>query len=795
MTISPAQIPQPSALNQAAGDPPGFRFGSKGGTLAALTGRVTQARLCDQILFPVRDWHASRLTLIGEIVGRFASMTLAVRSCTTMEDTWNSSNAGAFLSLTGVRCEADALAKAVDDVVASYGESPEDHEVLVQPMVAGVALSGVVLTRDLDTGAPYYVINYDDYSGRTDTVTGGAISKTVAVHRTNPDAIHSVRMRKLVAAIKEIERLTGCEELDVEFCVTDQMEVYILQVRPLAARHNWHAVSDSAIDEAIAGIRGRLRAYMTPADGLFGRTTIFGEMPDWNPAEMIGATPRPLALSLYRKLITDAAWSEARRQMGYRHVPRPLLVDFAGRPYIDVRLSLNSFLPADVDPGFAHRLVDFQLEKLAAHPEWHDKIEFEVARTCSDFDGKRYADDLSSAGFAAAEIGSFEAALRRVTARAIESGATGIGKYLAMTDRILHRDPAPLAPDALGRARTLFSDCVPSGTVPFAILARHAFIGIALLKSLVRREVLRPEDVESFLLGIHTVASDLIRDMAGVSGGQMSLEAFLATYGHLRPGTYDILSWRYDEHPETYFGNLRRPTSPVADRQRPALTPAQYARIGRCLAELGLAMEPGNLLDYIAAAVAAREQAKFAFTRSISDALVALCAWGEEVGLSREDLSYLPIDLILNGHPDAAHLRSEIERRRGEHQVTRAIRLPHLIAEPDDIDVVRLPQGQPTFITSKAVTAPIVVLHSNEAADLEGCIVFIESADPGFDWIFSHRIVGLVTKYGGANSHMAIRCAEFGLPAAIGCGAQLFERLVRSDVVELNGAARKISAH
>ena len=30
------------------------------------------------------------------------------------------------------------------------------------------------------------------------------------------------------------------------------------------------------------------------------------------------------------------------------------------------------------------------------------------------------------------------------------------------------------------------------------------------------------------------------------------------------------------------------------------------------------------------------------------------------------------------------------------------------------------------------------------------------------------KIKGLITKYGGVNSHMAIRCAELSVPAAIG---------------------------
>jgi hypothetical protein len=33
---------------------------------------------------------------------------------------------------------------------------------------------------------------------------------------------------------------------------------------------------------------------------------------------------------------------------------------------------------------------------------------------------------------------------------------------------------------------------------------------------------------------------------------------------------------------------------------------------------------------------------------------------------------------------------------------------------------------------------------------------------------------------------MAIRCAEFGIPAAIGCGEQLFNRILRSPRIALN---------
>jgi hypothetical protein len=37
---------------------------------------------------------------------------------------------------------------------------------------------------------------------------------------------------------------------------------------------------------------------------------------------------------------------------------------------------------------------------------------------------------------------------------------------------------------------------------------------------------------------------------------------------------------------------------------------------------------------------------------------------------------------------------------------------------------------------------------------------------------------------------MAIRCAEFDLPAAIGCGEQTFQRIVSAGHAELNSAQK-----
>ncbi|MBM3835600.1 MAG: hypothetical protein FJ403_20485 [Verrucomicrobia bacterium] len=60
------------------------------------------------------------------------------------------------------------------------------------------------------------------------------------------------------------------------------------------------------------------------------------------------------------------------------------------------------------------------------------------------------------------------------------------------------------------------------------------------------------------------------------------------------------------------------------------------------------------------------------------------------------------------------------------------------------------------------------------------------SSDPGYDWLFAKQIAGLVTMYGGANSHMAIRCAEMKIPAVIGCGEHNFRSWSRSQILDID---------
>ena len=781
-----------SPTSDATENERGFRFGTKAETLERLAPRLKHVLLCDQIIITIAEWQKSKDSVIERILAHFPNQPLAIRSSSTQEDGAETSNAGRFESVTNVASQAGAIRDAIERVIDSYEQAGNDQQVLVQPMVEELSLAGVVLTRDLETGSPYYVIDYDDFSGRTDTITSGAVSKMVLVHRSNPSALHSPRIRAIIDAVREIERATGSERLDIEFCLTPAFDVIVLQVRPLAADRRWQKLDDSQINGAIAEVRHQVRDLQRPVPGLVGSTTIFGEMPDWNPAEMIGTTPRRLAHSLYRRLITDRVWATARTAMGYREVNAPLMLNFAGRPYIDVRASLNSFLPAGIGDGLAARIVDSALDRLAEFPQHHDKIEFEIAITCRDLDFDKSAARFSDAGLSQKDITQWKDALTDLTARQLSNGAAGIGQLVEKSRALLLQTEAPEGEGSLRRVSELLERTSHNGTLPFSMLARHAFIGMSFLRSLVSSGAFSSDDAEKFMRSISTIATDVVNAMAAVANGQQTESAFLSRYGHLRPGTYDVLSWRYDERPELYLGHTFRAAH---EQESFKLGAAQRRSIDLAMTNAGFQTGAEELLNYIAAGLAAREEAKFAFSCGISDALAQLSKWGEEQGLSREDISHLSISDILDGQNAIGNLSAQIADGRAAHALARALRFPHLIVEPDDLDVVRPLRGQPTFITNKTVTANGIALTRNEVTDLTDAIVLIGSADPGYDWIFSHNIAGLVTEHGGANSHMAIRCAEFGLPAAIGCGERLFRELTSAQVIELNAANRTVRGH
>ena len=418
-----------------------FAFGSKAETLDRLAPRLTKSVVPEFMFFSVAEWNRpkDRRELIGEIEDRFGADSVIIRSSAAAEDAGLESMAGVFASIGPVDPRSEeAVSAAIDQVITSYGSGRVQDQVLVQRMIEDVSLSGVAFTQDMSTGAPYYVINYDDESGLTDTVTGGTdyTNRTLYVFREAWTRLQSVRFQRLIGAIREIEEAVEDTNLDIEFALDRRHNVHVFQVRRITTHPNWNRGQTIRIGDALRRIEETLgdgpRSGNVDAPGL-----LLGNMPDWNPAEMIGTTPRPLALSLYRALITDSVWRRARLDMGYGPRPgTPLMVSLAGQPYIDVQESLYSFLPRSLSPPIATKLVEAWAQRLRDNAHLHDKVEFDIAVTAFAPDFEHRVTEQFHGVLTSAELSEFRTSIQGLTNGLIAGRRAGIAEQMAVIERL-----------------------------------------------------------------------------------------------------------------------------------------------------------------------------------------------------------------------------------------------------------------------------------------------------------------------------------------------------------------------
>ena len=165
---------------------------------------------------------------------------------------------------------------------------------------------------------------------------------------------------------------------------------------------------------------------------------------------------------------------------------------------------------------------------------------------------------------------------------------------------------------------------------------------------------------------------------------------------------------------------------------------------------------------------------------------------GSRNNISVNDMAFVKIQEILNLHYNLSHLtveenlKKEIEKNKLEYNLNKLVKLPTNILTSTDPFFFINSNTKGNFIGENKITAKVVQLKNNNNINLKDKIVLIESADPGYDFIFTRKISGLITKYGGVNSHMAIRCAELNIPAVIGIGEKNFQEIEAQQALNID---------
>ena len=261
----------------------------------------------------------------------------------------------------------------------------------------------------------------------------------------------------------------------------------------------------------------------------------------------------------------------------------------------------------------------------------------------------------------------------------------------------------------------------------------------------------------------------------------------------MRSGTYDITSPRYDNIHFEILDNINY----VEKIDNNYCLNEDILR--KALDDIGFYIEPNLFIDYIKKSIENREFFKFEFTKTLSLAIECLAKVGDLLDIEREYMAYLEISEILateyynDNHELKEFFETIIHQRINQHKDNSLIVLPDVIIDKKDINIIKIGESRPNFITLKQVMGEVVFIEKYDNTDIRGKIVLMTKADPGYDWIFTKGISGLITKYGGVASHMAIRCAEFGIPAAIGCGEKIFNYVNTLNKIKLDCKNEKIS--
>ena len=354
------------------------------------------------------------------------------------------------------------------------------------------------------------------------------------------------------------------------------------------------------------------------------------------------------------------------------------MTTFFGSPYIDVRIDFNSWLPINISNNISKKIINYYLKKFKNKSHIHDKIEFEILFTCATFSTyerikKEFKNILSQK-----EINIFYNSLKQINVNALEQK----NKAIKLIKELKNRQNLIQKSDLyeIDKIYWLIEDCKKYGTLPFAGLARSAFIAIELLNSLKEKNLINQNEKENFLTNIKTITTEMKNDFIN-----LNKNSFINKYGHLRPGTYDINSKNYAQGFKKYFSKISNYEKNIPKKS------FFIKKIQKPLKRLGIYKNANEFIKFINDAIKQREYSKFVFSKSIDLIFKNLTNFGKKYDISIDDLSYVKINKVLDmyfnlsNYPTISNLKKHIKENKKEYLANKIINLPDIIKSSRDL--------------------------------------------------------------------------------------------------------------
>jgi hypothetical protein len=772
--------------------------------------KLTNVEVPRFIFFNLSEWKKNKKKIILRIKNQLKKK-ICIRSSFYKEDSAKSSLAGKFDSFIDITNNKKNIVYSIENLINQYRKYDSKSKFfsknyfLVQNYIQASICSGVITNYSLGDGAPYYTINYNDFSNSTLSVTAGDKDgfRVLYVSRNSKENIRSLKFKIIIEAVKRIEKIYNYKPLDIEFAVGKNFKVYILQIRPISTVFKWKPINISKFKSLLNKCENKYKK-IKKRNERYGKKAVFGLMPDWNPAEIIGFQPNLFSYSLYKFLVTDEVWATARCRMGYKKLKKPkLMYSFSGKPFVDLRMSFNSLLPKSLNYRLEKKITTFWIDQIIKKPYYHDKIEFEITDNCFYFGLKNKIYKKYNFLNKKEKI-KFYNSLKSLTNNILKdykknffqmnSDIINLEKFRVKTIKnyILKKN------EEVKFSKELFKKCKTQGLITFAKQARNAFIAKKILISLTNINALSKKSYLNILNKLKSISHDYILDQKNIDNNKIQSKKFIKKYFHLRPNSYDISNKRYNEKisiNEMSDNEINKLLNFDTKKIDNLITLKENKKINELLQKNNIVTDTKNLLNFCINSLKLRENYKFMFSRTLSDGIQLLRLFSKKNKISH-DITNVAIDTIYQAKKKKGILlikkKSSNNLKLSEYY--RYVKLPYLIVSNNDFFVSSILLSKPNFISDKNINGKIIILNGkSKNINLKHKIAVIENADPGFDWIFAKGIKGLITKFGGVNSHMSIRCEELNMPAIIGFGEDNFRKLVTNITINMDCKLQKIN--
>ncbi len=755
--------------------------------------------------------------------------TCAVRSSALHEDGQSASFAGKYSTKLSVPAALDPIVSAIDAVkneaesqseaIRQYSNtlnvvSDERLGIVVQRMVEFPEFAGVVFSRGTEN--PHYMeVSYHNGLGE-DLVSGKVNGKQMKVIRgvDAPEDIgqEAAFLPELIRVVNNIEDTFGYP-VDVEFAYKNN-ELYILQARPIKGMSDV-LVESSDGEEILIQVLATYDQLRTVLDNNF-----LGSMIDINPQELLGKYPLPLSFSMFSAMFPAKVIPEARAALGYACSKDNCLHLLSGRAFIDFKTAASNFRPEGISEEDYEKIYDYYLAEIRHNPSKQNKVEFKLFFCLDDEETRsKLMEIFDQDEQKVCEIlNCFGRTETRIDDRAEElmGGLSGdIEKYLALIEvekekigRLLKQEGAK-AVELKAVLEEILGNIQRYGTFLFTQVARMDFFYNRKLAELLESNNL-VDYTDVLLSGNKSIYMEFVAGLLelGEADGEadkarksVSLED---RFGHMRQSQFDLHEPNFNEQKmfEKAIPDVESLKSKLDDNT------AKNKAYVLTMQELESFMSTDSfavlreLVEKTRFCDEARERVKFVFMKEY-DLLRPLLLYIQELfGLDNfDEIFYLTFeDIIFFLSADFVPkdvVKERIVQNKVREKVFRQMEMPDVIMHDYDVLAVQNRANESVFISSlPEVNGEVLyVPKASKLTDfdvLRDKILLLEDSDQGSSHLFNFGIKGVITKVGSAHSHMAVLLREYGLPAVLAVGEEMFRKLKNVGRVSINCREKSI---